>query len=1396
MKRHPLAIAVGLGTLLMLAGCDDDNSSNTAVDTPQPTPQPQTTMSVTAIDGYLNKATVWLDLDKDYQLDANEPNVKSGEKGFAELDVSGIENPEQYPIVVKAIIGETIDEDNPGVTVNKDFIMSAPAGSDVVSPLTTMVDMKIRSEGIPAEQAVTEVASMLGIDADLISGDYGDNNPQINTVAVKLVQQSAKSIVSAGILPNSENVLSEDNIANTLADVLAKGDEVGTVLKSDRGDEVSDDYDFERIVSESIVVDSDSDKDGVADSDDKFPNESTEWADADGDTYGDNLADKFPEDATEWADTDGDNYGDNIADKFPEDATEWADTDGDNYGDNIADKFPEDATEWADSDGDNYGDNFADKFPEDSTEWFDSDNDNVGDNSDDYPDNAEKSVADITNTAHKTGPVMIHWLSDVREVNTSTVTVVEAFNNGDIRTSESMTYTMAGSNRYFGKEAEVDVLHPNGDFSRSLVWEYDFNQDGLVSFKGKALDRGRRTLQGETFWRYSDEASAQPEGGDNGEAPRYFDDLDLAAQIDARDLTGVDIIQSITVTSEMVDTTETITKSVKQYPLNGFDFEAEEYLPDYQYQTVATYNSGLLASYEEWRDWSADGTANASFQLTVNEGLDYTFAYQRPIWANPHGTDFEEYSQYTYVQGKNGELGPQWYELNRQVNWQDGLKTVVQSGKRYLLDETEGRHRKRTNDANPDGMLFSRYQTEIREVSAAETVETSRWAMFAIDDSYFGQDRENFTVLANDMGQDYKIFQRLDNGIWLGHRFAEWGSQNIVDLAGQVEDLRAQNYELAQITSAELPSLSNYDGKILTSSFRIDENGQPVTWHFITNNSVITGNEDGRYQLLDITLTDNGMKEGWLVNDNGSGSVVISVPFTDKPWDWYNAYWRMMVEIDTFNTIEGNTYSWTSWLGEFYLDQAQANARAIELGIGVKEYAVCTEGDTGWDEVNDVPAGSPSYQDFVASATNCQYETVAISDIGGAEFYRMNSRGELRHWVFNTDGTGRYFRNGYPDDLFTWEINSDGIVAIDYGNNALDYFAYVSKDNTRISFKLYSEWTEEGQDLKDIWSSGFTFNRPEDFTVRSCKVNLSSATMDDFTNAIQSCGGHYVVTEEDAAEIVNTKFVRVRGAGDTRAYRFNNDNSVDYYRAGESRVDDTRSWERTDEGYLKVIWDSSNPAEYMLLANLLYSDDQSSFIIYDVYQEDGQWIKDVWSIVFREYEGKEITECNEGNSPWNSELDQPAAYNRIADYYEAVDNCRVRTDDQVLTFTEDMLVGNNDKSSTWALLYTEGTDEQGAPVYVEEERIRFDPNNKGAFVDAEDGEFGFDWQIDDGRLLLSITHQDYVGSTENLSIVESDGEYFSVKTFWIDTSGEWANPAPAEGEGEVSSLLFKQVSKE
>lgn len=83
----------------------------------------------------------------------------------------------------------------------------------------------------------------------------------------------------------------------------------------------------------------DADDDGVADSDDAFPDDASETADTDEDGYGDNC-DCFPEDDEEWEDTDGDGYGDN-GDEFPDNPDEWNDADGDGIGDN-SDAFPND----------------------------------------------------------------------------------------------------------------------------------------------------------------------------------------------------------------------------------------------------------------------------------------------------------------------------------------------------------------------------------------------------------------------------------------------------------------------------------------------------------------------------------------------------------------------------------------------------------------------------------------------------------------------------------------------------------------------------------------------------------------------------------------------------------------------------------------------------------------------------------------------------------------------------------------------------------------------------------------------------------------------------------------------------------------------------------------------
>jgi hypothetical protein len=167
------------------------------------------------------------------------------------------------------------------------------------------------------------------------------------------------------------------------------------------------------------LFDIDSDGDGIADSADVFPMDSTQTMDSDGDGYGDyqfgNNSDAFPNDPNEWADTDGDGYGDNY-DLFPNNGDQWIDSDSDGYGDNSngedGDNFPTDNSQWIDSDKDSFGDNLngtkgdacpqqngfsimdrygcpdgdldgysdgGDAFKSDTTQWIDADSDGYGD---------------------------------------------------------------------------------------------------------------------------------------------------------------------------------------------------------------------------------------------------------------------------------------------------------------------------------------------------------------------------------------------------------------------------------------------------------------------------------------------------------------------------------------------------------------------------------------------------------------------------------------------------------------------------------------------------------------------------------------------------------------------------------------------------------------------------------------------------------------------------------------------------------------------------------------------------------------------------------------------------------------------------------------------------------
>lgn len=199
----------------------------------------------------------------------------------------------------------------------------------------------------------------------------------------------------------------------------------------------------------------DSDRDGTADSQDAFPNDSSEAYDSDADGVGDN-ADAFPFNAAASQDDDDDGLPEswhpgcdlacqagsgllldampddsdndgvvNAADAFPLDPAETADTDGDGTGDN-GDAFADNPAAAVDADGDGYPDEWnsgcdgvcqsasglvldpyvddadndgvpdsEDAFPDNPAEWSDTDGDGVGDNADVFPDDPlESSDAD------------------------------------------------------------------------------------------------------------------------------------------------------------------------------------------------------------------------------------------------------------------------------------------------------------------------------------------------------------------------------------------------------------------------------------------------------------------------------------------------------------------------------------------------------------------------------------------------------------------------------------------------------------------------------------------------------------------------------------------------------------------------------------------------------------------------------------------------------------------------------------------------------------------------------------------------------------------------------------------------------------------------------------------
>jgi len=456
MKKNQIVIALGLSGSLVLSGCGDSDgaSSNTS--------SQKSTYNVTAIDGYLRNAEVWLDLNKNSVKDPDEPSATSGEGGIAQLDVSNVTNPQNYPVIVHAIAGQTEDEDQGLVT--SDYVMSAPPGEDKVTPLSTLVNVLLEQSLDGSEtsseieqkkqQALTSVAQQLGIDNDDVLGDFiAENQAAAAYAAENLVLSQALPVDPSELA----SILEEDSDSSPFVKIVqVVNAEINKKIDQVESSNGSMDYDAVGDALDTPVGGTDSDSDGVPDELDKFPNNPAEYADFDGDNIGDvadldddndgvnddvdhypyqdGIAGDFDNDDIDFLDdqypndTDNDGYQNDV-DVFPQDSTEHSDSDGDGTGD-VADldddndgvnddidlypnddqragDFDNDGTDFLDdqypNDTDNDGyQNDIDAFPDDPTEHADSDSDGIGDNADETP-NGEAGTGVWDNSTWNSG---------------------------------------------------------------------------------------------------------------------------------------------------------------------------------------------------------------------------------------------------------------------------------------------------------------------------------------------------------------------------------------------------------------------------------------------------------------------------------------------------------------------------------------------------------------------------------------------------------------------------------------------------------------------------------------------------------------------------------------------------------------------------------------------------------------------------------------------------------------------------------------------------------------------------------------------------------------------------------------------------------------------------------
>jgi len=213
MKYHKILIAGAMASTLALGGCLD------FLDTDDDDDSPSGSLSGKAADGYLQSATVCLDLNANKVCDRGEPSATTGPDGDFTINAEDSQI-SSASIVVEVIAGTTIDKDD-GQVISKAYSLTAPAGYSFVSPITTLVQAKVEELGSLAE-AESSVQAAIGttidFDADYIAGQSDTLASAEAQAAFEALHQVAQ--VVATIMANNLDANSIDQDSGNFEAVL------------------------------------------------------------------------------------------------------------------------------------------------------------------------------------------------------------------------------------------------------------------------------------------------------------------------------------------------------------------------------------------------------------------------------------------------------------------------------------------------------------------------------------------------------------------------------------------------------------------------------------------------------------------------------------------------------------------------------------------------------------------------------------------------------------------------------------------------------------------------------------------------------------------------------------------------------------------------------------------------------------------------------------------------------------------------------------------------------------------------------------------------------------------------------------------------------------------------